>query len=133
MRIIPAVDVLGGSAVRLTKGDYDSVTVYSDDPGGVVAGWAGHGVSLVHVVDLEAARTGRRQRGILDTLAGCGASVQLGGGIRTALDAKQVVDADAQGIGKGAEHVAGNAQCAVLDPGQVALVHAHKLREFLLA
>jgi len=93
MRIIPAVDVLGGSAVRLTKGDYDSVTVYSDDPGGVVAGWAGHGVSLVHVVDLEAARTGRRQRGILDTLAGCGASVQLGGGIRTALDAKQVVDA----------------------------------------
>lgn len=93
MRIIPAVDVLDGAAVRLTKGDYDAVTVYSDDPWAVVSDWAAHGVSLVHVVDLEAARTGIRQRGILAALAECGAAAQLGGGIRTAEDARQVVDA----------------------------------------
>lgn len=91
MRIIPAIDVLDGAAVRLTRGDYDTVTTYSDDPGSVASMWAGDGASLVHVVDLEAARTGVRQLGVLSAIAGHAAAIQLGGGIRTAQDAEQVI------------------------------------------
>ncbi|MGI9528500.1 MAG: HisA/HisF-related TIM barrel protein [Acidimicrobiia bacterium] len=98
MRIIPAIDVLDGAAVRLTRGDYDDVTVYSDDPGTVASTWSAAGVSLIHAVDLEAARTGTRQLGILAAIAGHGADVQLGGGIRTAEDAQQVVGAGASRV-----------------------------------
>lgn len=98
MRIIPAIDVLDGIAVRLTRGDYDRVTVYSDDPGAVASAWADAGVSLIHVVDLEAARTGTRQLGIRSVIAGHGAAIQVGGGIRTSEDARQEVDAGASRV-----------------------------------
>ena len=58
MIVFPAIDVLGGKAVRLAQGDYDRVTVYNDDPFAVARHFAEQGAEWVHVVDLDGARTG---------------------------------------------------------------------------
>ena len=58
MLIYPAIDLYGGKAVRLFKGDYDQMTVYSDDPASVAADFMRVGARRIHVVDLEGARDG---------------------------------------------------------------------------
>ncbi len=83
MQVIPAVDVLGGNAVRLAQGDYDQVTRYADDPIEMVQQWADAGADLVHVVDLEGARSGISNRGLVERLGAVGVPIQFGGGIRT--------------------------------------------------
>ena len=79
MQVIPAVDVLDGTAVRLAQGDYDVVTRYSDDPIAVVEGWAAKGAELVHVVDLEGARSGVPDFGLMAQLGSLGVPIQFGG------------------------------------------------------
>jgi phosphoribosylformimino-5-aminoimidazole carboxamide ribotide isomerase len=84
MIVIPAIDLLGGKAVRLRQGRYDDVTIYDDDPPRRARAWRGK-VPLLHVVDLEGARAGApAQRdavsAILEAFAG---DVQVGGGVRT--------------------------------------------------
>ncbi len=85
MLIIPAVDVLGGRCARLYQGRFDRATVYSDDPVAVARAWVEAGARWLHVVDLDAARTGRPVN--LETLAAicrtAGVPVQCGGGVRT--------------------------------------------------
>lgn len=56
--IIPAVDILDGKCVRLEKGDFAKVTVYSDDPLQMALKWQGKGYKWLHVVDLDGAKTG---------------------------------------------------------------------------
>ncbi len=58
MYIFPAIDLYGGKAVRLFKGDYAQMTVYSDDPVSVAKDFARQGASHIHVVDLEGAEKG---------------------------------------------------------------------------
>ena len=58
MYLLPAIDILGGKAVRLQKGDYSKVTVYSDDPVAQARAFAEAGATWVHVVDLDGARSG---------------------------------------------------------------------------
>ena len=58
MYIIPAIDLIGGKAVRLQKGDYNKVTVYSDTPVDVAKGFEAVGARLLHVVDLDGAKDG---------------------------------------------------------------------------
>jgi phosphoribosylformimino-5-aminoimidazole carboxamide ribotide isomerase len=58
--IIPAVDIKGGRCVRLEQGRMDAETVYSEDPVEVATRWASAGAELIHIVDLDAAVTGRR-------------------------------------------------------------------------
>jgi phosphoribosylformimino-5-aminoimidazole carboxamide ribotide isomerase len=84
MELIPAIDLLGGKAVRLRQGSYDDVTVYDDDPARLAASWAGR-VPRLHVVDLDGARDGRdAQRDLVRALVdGFGDGVQVGGGIRS--------------------------------------------------
>jgi phosphoribosylformimino-5-aminoimidazole carboxamide ribotide isomerase len=82
--VIPAIDLLGGKAVRLLQGRYDAVTVFDDDPPARARGWRGK-VPRLHVVDLEGARAGQPMqreavRGIVDAF---GIGVQVGGGVRT--------------------------------------------------
>lgn len=90
--VIPAIDLLGGRCVRLSQGRYDAATVYDDDPAAVAERFAAHaGLSRLHVVDLDGAKSGRPEnrdavRAILAALAGRGVAVELGGGIRS-LDA----------------------------------------------
>ncbi|MGB5732758.1 MAG: HisA/HisF-related TIM barrel protein [Acidimicrobiia bacterium] len=93
MQVIPAVDVLDGSAVRLARGVYDAVTRYSDDPIAVVEDWAAKGAELVHVVDLEGARSGVPDLGLMMQLGSLGIPIQYGGGIRTADVARAALDA----------------------------------------
>jgi phosphoribosylformimino-5-aminoimidazole carboxamide ribotide isomerase len=82
--VIPAIDLLGGSAVRLHQGSYDAVTVYDADPCARARAWAGK-IPHLHVVDLEGAREGRPLQGeIVRTIARAfGPGVQVGGGVRT--------------------------------------------------
>jgi phosphoribosylformimino-5-aminoimidazole carboxamide ribotide isomerase len=93
MQVIPAVDVLDGMAVRLAQGDYNAVTRYSDDPIGVVEDWAAQGAELVHVVDLEGARSGVPDFGLMMQLGSLSIPVQYGGGIRTADAAEAAMEA----------------------------------------
>ena len=58
MLIFPAIDLYGGKAVRLYKGDYQQMTVYSDDPVSVARDFEQKGAKWVHLVDLEGAKNG---------------------------------------------------------------------------
>lgn len=84
MYIYPAIDLYGGKAVRLLKGDYARMTVYSDDPVSVARDFAAAGASHIHLVDLEGAKTGKPAN--LDTIARIVETTHLfaevGGGIR---------------------------------------------------
>ena len=58
MIVFPAIDIQDGKAVRLRRGDFDDVTVFSDDPVALARQWQDEGAEALHVVDLDAARTG---------------------------------------------------------------------------
>lgn len=84
MILYPAIDIRGGRAVRLLRGDYDRETVYDDDPAQAASRWAAEGAEYLHVVDLDGARSGRPEN--LDAVrriaAEAGVPVQAGGGLR---------------------------------------------------
>ncbi len=100
MRVLPAIDLLGGKAVRLHQGRYDQVTVFDEDPPSVAQRFRAH-VEMMHVVDLEGAKAGApvQKERVAAIVAAFGGSVQVGGGVRTrealegylALGAKRVV------------------------------------------
>ena len=85
MLIFPAIDLYGGKAVRLYKGDYDRMTVYNEDPLAVARDFKASGATHLHVVDLEGARDGGTPN--LDTVAALaresGLFTEVGGGIRS--------------------------------------------------
>ncbi len=59
MELIPAIDLLGGRVVRLSRGAYDAVTEYGHDPVAVARSFEDAGAQRIHIVDLDAAREGR--------------------------------------------------------------------------
>lgn len=85
MLIYPAIDLYGGKAVRLFKGDYAQMTVYHDDPTAVARDFAACGASRIHLVDLEGAKSGTTPN--FDTVraikAASGLFCEIGGGIRS--------------------------------------------------
>lgn len=83
-QLLPAIDIRGGAAVRLTQGDYDRETRYDADPVDAARRWAEGGAGIVHVVDLDGARGGSPQNlGIVAAItAAVDVPVQLGGGLR---------------------------------------------------
>lgn len=92
MNLYPAIDLLGGKVVRLRQGDYDDSTVYGDDPAFVAQSFVEQGASWVHIVDLDAAKSGEPiNRPVIAqvvlALAGS-ARVQVGGGVRSIADAQ---------------------------------------------
>ena len=98
LKIIPAVDVLDGAVVRLTHGDFERVTVYDADPIDRARRWMDEGAELVHVVDLEGARSGSPSVDLWQRLAVAGIRFQVGGGIRTAALAEQALTAGADRV-----------------------------------
>lgn len=94
MNILPAIDLLGGKAVRLVKGDYDKVTVYSDAPLKVAKYFEEKGAKYLHIVDLDGAREGTTAN--FDTIKtiveNTSLSVEVGGGIRDIERVKRYVD-----------------------------------------
>ena len=85
MNIFPAIDLYEGKAVRLFKGDYAQMTVYSEDPVQVALDFQSQGASFLHLVDLEGAKTGETPN--IDTIAAITSKTNLfteaGGGIRS--------------------------------------------------
>ena len=86
MIVFPAVDIQGGKAVRLRRGDFDDVTVFGDDPVALARVWQDQGAEALHVVDLDAARTGELVNlGVVERIVkALDIPVQYGGGIRSA-------------------------------------------------
>lgn len=85
MIVYPAIDLLGGQVVRLRQGDYGQATVYDRDPVAVAARLRDAGAEWIHVVDLEAARSGRLEQSTITAQikAASGLRVQTGGGVRS--------------------------------------------------
>src|SRR5215213_6137159 len=96
-QVIPAVDLLGDDAVRLEQGDYDRVSLRDRDPAALVARFVAAGADLVHVVDLDGARSGVLRPELLGRLteAAVPARVQVSGGIRSVADAEALLAAGA--------------------------------------
>jgi phosphoribosylformimino-5-aminoimidazole carboxamide ribotide isomerase len=84
VNLYPAIDILGASAVRLVRGDFDAKKVYDEDPVAAASGWVQAGARFLHVIDLDGAKSGEPVN--LDQLrriAALGVPVQYGGGLRT--------------------------------------------------
>lgn len=84
MNILPAIDIRGGKVVRLTKGDYDNMTVYRDSPAEVAEEFLAAGAENLHVVDLDGARDGTpvNLSAIRELCEVKGLLIEVGGGIR---------------------------------------------------
>lgn len=99
IEVIPAVDVLGGQAVRLERGDYDAVVERADDPVALAARWAQEGARRIHLVDLDGARSGViRPELVRAVREAAGLPVQASGGIRSLADARALLDAGADRV-----------------------------------
>jgi phosphoribosylformimino-5-aminoimidazole carboxamide ribotide isomerase len=124
MELYPAIDLRRGGAVRLTQGDFSRETRYGD-PLDLAATFLAGGASWIHVVDLDAARTGvPHERATLAKIAGLGGRVQTGGGIRSEDDVAAVLDLGVARVVLGTAALADPAlatRCARRWPGQVAV------------
>ena len=100
MNLYPAIDILGGNAVRLVKGDFDAKKVYDQDPLSAARGFADAGARFLHVVDLDGAKTGEPVNlGHLRLIvAELGLPVQYGGGLRTDADVVAAFEAGASRV-----------------------------------
>ncbi|MEY3029941.1 MAG: 1-(5-phosphoribosyl)-5-[(5-phosphoribosylamino) methylideneamino] imidazole-4-carboxamide isomerase [Actinomycetota bacterium] len=110
LELFPAIDLRGGRVVRLAKGDYGAETVYGDDPVAVARSFADAGAPWVHVVDLDAARSGDPVNRpvvaqIAAELAGR-ASLQTGGGVRRLDDVRSLADAGVARVVMGSAAIA---------------------------
>ena len=93
--LFPAIDILGGRCVRLLQGDYGQETAYGNDPVAQAQSFQDAGATWVHVVDLDAARTGDpvNRQVVAEVAATLDVPVQAGGGVRTLDDARTLFDA----------------------------------------
>ena len=84
MNIFPAIDLIGGQAVRLEKGDYNKKTVFNSDPVAVAVGFKNAGAEYLHLVDLDGAKSGKTDNYnvIREIVNKSGLKVEIGGGIR---------------------------------------------------
>ena len=124
MILFPAIDILGGKAVRLVQGDYGHETKYDDDPVVAARRWADGGARWLHVVDLDGARAGEpiNLEHVRRIVAAIDVPVQLGGGLR---DSQKIEEA----ISSGAERVI-LGTTAVRDPDMaeaIAAVHGDRV------
>ncbi len=94
MYLLPAIDILGGKAVRLQKGDYAKVTVYNDDPVAQARAFVDAGAEWVHVVDLDGARSGTPENAAIveRIVRETPLKVEVGGGIRTLETLERLAD-----------------------------------------
>jgi len=128
MELLPAIDLRAGTAVRLTQGDFDREVRYGD-PVELAARYIAAGARWVHVVDLDAARTGvPHQRAVLDEIvrlaADASVCVEAGGGVRTEDDAAELLESGVARVVLGTaalEDPALASRCARRWPGRVAV------------
>lgn len=94
MHIIPAIDIMGGKAVRLFQGEKDREKVYADNPVDMAKRWADDGATYLHVVDLDGAFEGEsgNEGFIRDIVKAVDFPVEVGGGVRSLEKAKRLVE-----------------------------------------
>lgn len=100
MNLYPAIDILGGNAVRLVKGDFEAKKVYDEDPLSAARAFAEEGAQYLHVVDLDGAKSGEpvnleHLRTIVEQL---GLPVQFGGGLRSDVSVQAAFEAGARRV-----------------------------------
>jgi phosphoribosylformimino-5-aminoimidazole carboxamide ribotide isomerase len=95
MELIPAIDLKNGRCVRLFKGDFAAETVYSNDPGEILARYRAFGARRVHVVDLDGAKDGTQinRDAIVQLASDKSVKLQVGGGLRSLDRVKALLDA----------------------------------------
>jgi phosphoribosylformimino-5-aminoimidazole carboxamide ribotide isomerase len=129
MRCYPAIDIREGRCVRLLQGDFSAQTEYGD-PLEVARAYAADGAEWLHVVDLDAARSGEpaNRELVLAIAAAVDAKVQAGGGVRDAASARALLDGGVARVILGTaavEHPELAAELAERHPGRVALAVDH--------
>ena len=100
MRIIPAIDIIDGKCVRLTRGDYDTKKVYHEDPLEMARAFEDHGVRYLHLVDLDGARSSHIvNHRILERLASrTNLQIDFGGGLKSDQDVRTAFESGASQI-----------------------------------
>jgi len=98
IELIPAIDIIGGQCVRLTKGDYDQKTVYRDSPAEVAREFEAFGFKRLHVVDLDGAKSKHivNSEVLRRITSETSLTVDFGGGIKTDADIETAFEAGAQ-------------------------------------
>ena len=89
MRIIPAIDIIDGKCVRLSKGDYGTKKIYNENPLEVAKSFEAHGIEYLHLVDLDGAKAGAvKNWSVLETICkNTSLKIDFGGGLRTTAEA----------------------------------------------
>ena len=118
MIIIPAIDIINGKCVRLTKGDYAQQKVYNENPVEVAKQFAGAGFKRLHIVDLDGAKAGKIiNMAVLENIAtATNLEVDFGGGVKQISDVEAVL----------------NAGAAMVTIGSLAVKHPEILEEWLM-
>ncbi len=100
MRIIPAIDIIDGKCVRLSKGDYDTKKVYNEHPLEVAKEFEGHGIEYLHLVDLDGAKSKHIvNHKVLEQIATkTSLKIDFGGGLKTNKDLQIAFDCGANQI-----------------------------------
>lgn len=118
MIIIPAIDIINGKCVRLTKGDYTQQKIYNENPVEVARQFAGAGFKRLHIVDLDGAKAGKIiNMAVLENIAtATGLEIDFGGGVKQISDVEAVL----------------NAGAAMVTIGSLAVKHPEILEEWLM-
>jgi phosphoribosylformimino-5-aminoimidazole carboxamide ribotide isomerase len=100
MRIIPAIDIIDGKCVRLSKGDYDTKIIYNENPLEVAKSFEAHGIEYLHLVDLDGAKSSKIVNyKILEQIATqTTLKIDFGGGLKSDEDLKIAFESGANQI-----------------------------------
>lgn len=100
MRIIPAIDIIEGKCVRLSKGDYDTKKIYNENPLEVAKSFEAHGIQYLHLVDLDGAKSNQiLNYKILEQIASkTSLKIDFGGGLKSDADLKIAFESGANQI-----------------------------------
>jgi phosphoribosylformimino-5-aminoimidazole carboxamide ribotide isomerase len=100
MRIIVAMDIIGGKCVRLTRGDFSTKKIYNENPVEVARQIEDNGLSYLHLVDLDGAKNKKIENiSVLENIAGkTNLKIDFGGGIRSIVDLKTILNSGAQQV-----------------------------------
>ena len=90
MRIIPAIDIIGGKCVRLSKGDYSTKKIYNESPLEVAKEFEANGIQFLHLVDLDGAKSNHiiNHKVLYDIASKTGLKIDFGGGLKSNEDLK---------------------------------------------
>lgn len=100
MRIIPAIDIIDGKCVRLSKGDYSTKIIYNENPLEVAKSFENHGIEYLHLVDLDGAKSSEIVNyKIIEQIASkTNLKIDFGGGLKSDLDVKIAFESGATQI-----------------------------------